>query len=555
MIANTPHAATPLEYLILGAGPAGLQLGYYLQKAGRRYRILEAGEGAGTFYRMFPRHRTLISINKVHTGTTDPEKNLRWDWNSLLSDDGEILFKDFSTEYFPAADDLVRYLGAFAEHHRLNVQYDTRAVRVSRDASGFRVVDGTGTVHTALRLIVATGYGRAYIPQIPGIELAEDYATMSVALEDFANQEILILGKGNSAFETADHLIPAAAVIHVASPNPIQMAWKTHFVGHLRAVNNNFLDTYQLKSQNAVLDASVERIHRRDDGKLVVSVSYTHAHGEREDLVYDRVIACTGFGFDASPFDESCRPALTINDRFPDQTSAWESTSVEGLFFAGALMHMRDFKKTTSGFIHGFRYNVRTLHRLLEARYHGKPLQARPIAPTVDSLTRATLERVNRSSGLWQQFGFLCDVILVPETGDAEYLEELPIAWVQESEMALHPNRYVVTLEFGKTMGDPFTVERNPDPALADRSTFLHPVIRRYSGGVLKDEVHLIEDLYAEWSRPHMHVDPLMHFFRSHIAGEAVVPLGNPAPFRDGLPAVADEENPGIPCRHVPADR
>jgi hypothetical protein len=42
-----------------------------------------------------------------------------------------------------------------------------------------------------------------------------------------------------------------AAVIHVAGPHSIRMAWRTHYVGHLRAVNNNFLDTYQLKSQNA----------------------------------------------------------------------------------------------------------------------------------------------------------------------------------------------------------------------------------------------------------------------------------------------------------------
>ena len=47
--------------------------------------------------------------------------------------------------------------------------------------------------------------------------------------------------------------------IHVAGPGPIRMAWRTHYVGHLRAVNNNFLDTYQLKSANAILDGHVRR--------------------------------------------------------------------------------------------------------------------------------------------------------------------------------------------------------------------------------------------------------------------------------------------------------
>src|SRR5262245_51249455 len=98
----------PLDYLVIGAGPAGLQLGYYLQKAGHRYLILEAGDSAGTFFKKFPRHRTLISNNKVNTGYTDAEKNLRWDWNSLLSDREDLLFKNYSKKYFPPADEMVR---------------------------------------------------------------------------------------------------------------------------------------------------------------------------------------------------------------------------------------------------------------------------------------------------------------------------------------------------------------------------------------------------------------------------------------------------------------
>ncbi|MDJ0677957.1 MAG: NAD(P)-binding domain-containing protein, partial [Calothrix sp. MO_167.B42] len=74
------------DYLIIGAGPAGLQLGYFLEKANRNYLILEAGDVPGTSFQKFPRHEKLISINKVYTGYKDMEINLRWDWNSLLSD-------------------------------------------------------------------------------------------------------------------------------------------------------------------------------------------------------------------------------------------------------------------------------------------------------------------------------------------------------------------------------------------------------------------------------------------------------------------------------------
>lgn len=511
------------DYVVIGAGPAGMQLAYCLQQAGHDYLVLEGGETPGTFYTRFPRHRTLISSNKVYTGFDDPEKNMRWDWNSLLSDSPEMLFKNYSTKYFPAADDLVRYLGDFARHFELRVRYNTRVAKVSKAAGGeFTVTDAEGNAYRAKRLVVATGYSRAYQPPIPGFELAESYTEVSVDPADFINQHVLIVGKGNSAFETADNLIPTAAVIHVCSPQPLNLAWKTHFVGHLRAVNNNFLDTYQLKSQNAVLDATIEKIEKRG-AKYHVSVSYTHANGETEELVYDRVITCTGFRFDHSIFDESCRPELTINDRFPRQSSAWESTNVEGLYFAGALMHMRDFKKTTSGFIHGFRYNVRSLVRILDARYHGRPLASRPVEGTMEGLADAVLERINGNSGLWQQFGFLCDVAVVDEEGEVEYLEELPVDYVHDGALGRSRHYYVITMEFGKTVGDPFAVERNPDPEHASRSTFLHPVVRCYHRFKLVSEVHLGEHLYAEWTDERLHLEPLRAFFEASLAAAPVV--------------------------------
>ena len=64
------------DYLIIGAGPAGLQLGYFLDCQQRDYLILERSDNPGSFFRKFPRHRQLISINKIHTGVEDPEVNL-----------------------------------------------------------------------------------------------------------------------------------------------------------------------------------------------------------------------------------------------------------------------------------------------------------------------------------------------------------------------------------------------------------------------------------------------------------------------------------------------
>jgi thioredoxin reductase len=505
------------EYLILGAGPAGLQLGHHLSRAGRSYMILERGEGPGEFFRKYPRHRTLISSNKVYTGQDDPEINLRFDWNSLLSDDAQLPFKDYCTQYFPPADMMVRYLRDYAECFALNVRCNTEIVRAEKtlNPGGFRLTDSEGNAFTCLRLIVAAGVTRPHIPDVPGIELAEVYTTVSVDPQDFVNQRVLVVGKGNSAFETADNLIETTSVIHVLSPNPVRLAWQTHYVGHLRAVNNNFLDTYQLKSQNAVLDATLER---RADGRLVASVRYTHASNEVEDLVYDRIILCTGFRFDSSFFDGDCRPELAINDRFPAQTCEWESTNVPDMYFAGTLTQSRDFKKTASGFIHGFRYNTRALFRMLEKKYHAQPWPAREVAPTVDGVLDAMVTRINRTSALWQQNGFLHDLIVMPEDGGpALHMEEMPLSYIQETGLSASSHYYTVTMEIGAVVGDPFAVVRRSVPQAAQESVFLHPVIRRWNGPLLVAEHHLREALHGEWKREDLHLSPLRELLKEQM--------------------------------------
>ena len=142
-----------LDHLVIGAGPAGLQLGYFLTRAKRSHLILEAGPAPGTFFRTFPRHRTLISINKKHTGYDDPELRLRMDWNSLLSDDPDLLFTRYSDRYFPAADDMVSYLADYSRACELPVVHHVRAVRVARDGDRgpFQVTDQHGRTYRARR--------------------------------------------------------------------------------------------------------------------------------------------------------------------------------------------------------------------------------------------------------------------------------------------------------------------------------------------------------------------------------------------------------------------
>ncbi|MGI9474290.1 MAG: FAD-dependent oxidoreductase [Rubripirellula sp.] len=528
----------PLDYLIIGGGPAGLQLGYEFEESGVSYEILEAGDQVGDFFNKYPRHRKLISINKVYTGCDDPRVNLRWDWNSLLTRDHSLLFRDYDRDYFPHPDALVKYLGDFADKYGLKVRCQTKVVNVSKDEDVFCVTDQHGHEHVAKVVIVATGVWKPYVPPIAGIEHAESYNNVSVDPEDFAGQRVLIIGKGNSAFETADNLVGTTALIHLVSPTTVKFAWRTHHVGHLRAVNNNLLDTYQLKSQNALLDADVMSIESKS-GKLKVGFRYQHADDEIEMIEYDRVIYCTGFQFDNSLFDESCRPELAIENRFPNQTSRWESTNVPGLHFAGCLMQMRDFKKKQSAFIHGFRYNVRLLGRQLTEHYQGIPLHFKSVKPCGDELSRAVLDRINQGSALFQQDGFLCDLI-VPDRdrkASAKFYEELSCDYVHDVWGQDCDEYYTITMEFGQDRineaANVFAIERphKDDVDRADESWAIHPIIRRWSRGKLVSTHHVIEDLNSVWDSD-KHLNPLADYFRLQLT-------------RPGLGVVGDDCMPG----------
>ena len=482
---------TRTDYLLLGAGPAGLQLGYFLERAGRDYLILEQGDSPGTFFRTFPRHRQLISINHARAGFDDPELSLRMDWNSLLSDQPGLLFPRYTDRYFPDADVMVRYLADYATANRLNIRYGTRAVRVERD-SLFRVTDQHGERYEAPLLVVATGPSMPYLPPIPGVDTAELYGTVTVDPQDFAGQRVLIIGKGSSAFETAANLLESAESIHVAGPSTIGRAWQS------------FRDA-AAKPGNALLDGQILTIDR---GAEEYRVRLRTNGDPVRELAYDRVIVCTGFRFDGSIFAEDCRPELVINDRFPAQTSAWESVNVPDLYFAGTLMQVRDFNRSTSGNIHGFRYCIKALHRILERRYHGTPWPPRGLPADPEALMVAVICRSNRTSALWQQFGMLCDLVEL-EGAEAAYYEELPVGYVHESRIGTDTSYFTITLEYG---------QGNDRLDTLDVSTHLHPVVRHYRGGALLAQHHVAEDADNDWSGKDAHREPLRAFFARELA-------------------------------------
>jgi thioredoxin reductase len=503
--------ATYHKYLIVGAGPGGLQMGYFLQQAGRDYVILEKSQTAGAFFAKHPIHRRLISINKKHNFFPEDEFQWRHDWNSLLSDDPEARFTRYTDELFPHADDLYRYLQDFAARFALNIRYSVAVQQIDRDDRGQFIVQTDRATYRCQILLLGLGTVASKIPSdIEGIELATPYEDLSGDVEPYRNKRVAIIGQGNSAFETAEALSGVAAYVHVLVKRPVRFAWETHFVGDLRAVNNNIFDLYQLKSLHAVLNPRVRKINRLPNGCLQTSHEYDYPKATVPGTLqltreYDAIIRCTGWRWSVDAlFASSCRPASIAEGKFPDLTSTWESANTPNLFFIGGAMQARD-RQAASGFIHGFRYNIRTLAKLLEDRFEGRPYPSRKIAPlNWDSLFEWLYGRVSLSAALFQLYGVLCDVLLFSSDLSAVSIrEELPLAYVREQ---LPADRHVITLtlEFGfkKFAESSLTFLGPSDPTNTACAAFLHPVIRYFHGGV-EEQFHFGDSLLGRWDRPH----------------------------------------------------
>jgi len=111
------------------------------------------------------------------------------------------------------------------------------------------------------------------------------------------------------------------------------------------------------------------------------TLKYTTVAGMEFQKDYDVVISALGWVYNRTIFDESIKLKMTgppwrADDHYvyPELTGDFESTTAPDMFVAGSAAHGMDRYryKASGGFIHGFRFNVRSLWRILEGRYQEK---------------------------------------------------------------------------------------------------------------------------------------------------------------------------------------
>ena len=516
------------EFIIVGAGPAGIQAAICLKAKGASYIVLERGEKINNHFRNYPRHRQLISINKRFTGSSDPDFNLRHDWNSLLTTNpSQPPFTTYSTELYPSANDLCTYLDDVAQSHALNIKTCQGVSNISKNADGSFKVSTSSEVYNCKHLFIATG-GRPWYPKINGIDHPEvdRYESLSLDKSRFVNKKVLILGKGNSAFECAEYLADSAAIIHLVSPRQISFAWNTRYVGDLRAVRNNTLDLYQLKSQFAILNANIRNIgyDQHATSKFVVDFEFTYTPEDPNNTInYDAVIACTGFSylnqnmFDSNTIHVEADPRPILKGKFPLITPEWQYVNVPNMYAIGAMMQTVNFRKNAGGFIHGFRYSIRSLIDLIFHKSYHHPLNSKSFR-TIEEVRSELLLRVNTSSSLYQMYGELCDVVVQDKTtNEYLYYYDLPVSFARDHFKDVTFISLTFCIASRETSEDAFRYVPEATPATPERSVFIHPLFQVFSDGISSDQLHLLENIDIEWHDQSLHIAPLENFLHAQF--------------------------------------
>jgi putative flavoprotein involved in K+ transport len=346
--------------LILGAGPAGLSLGYELSRRDLRYLILDKSSEVGsTFYSMTDSTEYGPWLNNTLAGSPVP-----------LS---QLLARTTRSEY-------ARYLSEYRNRHDLKVQTNTTILSACKTDDGYEVETDRG-MFTCQVLVNATGYySNPFIPDYPGLEESDlvqlhsaQYRWPTTVSDGLGRPtgKILIVGCRLSAGELMEELHKMGHEIHIShrekikywpSPieealiSPITMSWELIAAKIGAPKPGNLKPRLRRGFQKSLLDDGIVKTHPNIKEIRGKEIEFLDGHAE----TFEVILFCTGY-----------RPALAhmwpiLNGEKPE-VSKLESTAHRNLFFMG----YEDSRNIRSQFLRGIRDDAEYLAELLQGRVFG----------------------------------------------------------------------------------------------------------------------------------------------------------------------------------------
>ena len=312
-----------LEVAVIGAGQAGLAIGYFLAREGRHFTILEASDSIGPSWRS--RWDSLVLFTPR-----------RYDSLPGLQFPGD-------PDGYPGRAEVIDYLESYASTFHLPVQLNSEVQSVASSDDRFILNLGTRTLE-ADQVVVATGPFQ--VPNVPAF--AGDLASAVVQMHstgygrpsDVPDGTVVVVGGGNTGFQIAKEL-SATHTVHLAigsrqTPLPQRvfgrdLFWWLTKTGLIKKTVESRIGR-RAKDRDTLIGSST-----RDAKRHGVTVeprvmgasgrTITFADGRERDV--DAVIWATGYRSDYSWID------LPVFDQDGRVLHRRGVTDYPGLFFLG----------------------------------------------------------------------------------------------------------------------------------------------------------------------------------------------------------------------------
>ena len=180
------HSRERFHTIVIGAGQAGLSVGYHLARQGRPFVILDASPRVGDVWRR------------------------RWDSLRLFTPamfDGLVGMKFPAPPFsFPTKDQMADYLEAYARHFQLPIRSGVRVDRLTRAGSRYLIDAGALRLEADHVVVAMSSY---QVPRVPAFAKALDSGILQMHSIDYRDPGqlkpggVLLVGAGNSGAEIA----------------------------------------------------------------------------------------------------------------------------------------------------------------------------------------------------------------------------------------------------------------------------------------------------------------------------------------------------------------
>jgi putative flavoprotein involved in K+ transport len=324
MNGSAKRPSAKFDVAVIGAGQAGLAMGYFLARRGLRFVILDSADSVGAAWRT------------------------RWDSLALFTPrrydslPGRAFPGD--PNGYPTRDEVIAYLEKYAEALELPLQLGSAVRSLREEDGGYALELDDGTIE-ADQVVVATGAFQAPFTPPLADRLAPDlFQTHSTGYRrpgDLPGGTVLVVGGGNTGFQIAKELSSTHAV-HLsigARQTPLpqtilgrDLFWWLTKVGLLYTSVDSRLGR-KMRARETLIGSSPRELKRRHGVELrsraVQASGRTVAFADESTLDVDAVIWATGYRPDHSWIH---LPIFDQDGRVAHRRGVTDAT---GLYFLG----------------------------------------------------------------------------------------------------------------------------------------------------------------------------------------------------------------------------